>query len=153
MMVWVDWSKAKSVQFLLPWKCLLGLRLEHQCARLKTVVGSNSVRCWVFFPFPSCLFITKCRMIQWQLSCFAPSRPRFDSQRWWNFSVKKFDFAEIYWQRHCLERVDNAKSLIVDLTYLVLASGKLVQRKIEWLEKNFFKVFFVFSQFSRWLIF
>ena len=35
----------------------------------------------------------------------------------------KFYVAEIY--RHCLERVDCAKSLTVDRTHLVLVSGKL----------------------------
>ena len=33
--------------------------------------------------------------------------------------------AEIYQQRHCLEKVDSAKSLTVDQTHLVLVSGYL----------------------------
>ena len=42
---------------------------------------------------------------------------------------KKIDGAEIYLHRHCIERVDSAKSLIVDKNLLVVVSGKLVLQK------------------------
>ena len=41
-----------------------------------------------------------------------------------------FNVTEIYWQRHLVERVDSAKSLIVDRTHLVQVSGRLVLQKI-----------------------
>ena len=41
----------------------------------------------------------------------------------------KFDVADIYRERHCLERVDSAKSFISYSTNLVLVSGKLVQQQ------------------------
>ena len=40
----------------------------------------------------------------------------------------KLNVAEIYQQRHILERVDSEKSLIVDRTRLVLVSGKCKYR-------------------------
>ena len=56
-------------------------------------------------------------------------QPRFGSRRYQFFSIKKLDFAEIDEQWHCLERVDSAKSIIVDGTLVVLVSGKLVLHK------------------------
>ena len=45
------------------------------------------------------------------------------------FPNKKINMAEIYGQQHCLEKVDRAKSLIIDRTHLVLDSGRLALQK------------------------
>ena len=50
--------------------------------------------------------------------------PRVQFSTFPNFFI--FYVAKIYWQRHCLETVENAKGLVVDL---VLVSGTLVLQK------------------------
>ena len=57
--------------------------------------------------------------------CYKPSWVQFLAFS--IFLIENFDAAEIYRQRHCLERVDSAKSIIVDQSHLV--SGKLVLQK------------------------
>ena len=67
-----------------------------------------------------------------------PSQVRFSA----SLDFFKFDVAEIYRQRYCLERMDSAKSLIIDQTHLALVTSKQVLQKNRWHGTDFYFLYY-----------